>query len=456
MSPKSGSVYWTAVPPPKPIDAERRVVNDETGRPVTRASDPRVRWWEQRWTDPRGRSRRRRFEDKREAERLHEDLREAKRNGWPACERTGLPLSPREQRAREIAATMTFDDLIAAFLTDRRGEWAPKTTQTYEPALRLAQRWLTEAFDGTSPPAAAVSRRQLTEVIKRRRHTVLSAEAERPDRPHEHVDWSRTVVSAATVKNFKKALGFVFAYAIEHEIIEGPNPTRDIRLRNLPQRATGVTPTLDEVEALVERLAYPYDMVVLLRATTALRPQEVRGLRVRDVDTETWWLWVHTTETALSSRYHPEGLTVVEGGLKSRDDNEGRWVPVLHPWVQTWLRKRVSVATDPHDRVVLGPQGGPVNMNNLVSRHFNPAVVRLWAGTRLEGLTFYELRHTAHGVWRDLGVSTETAAQWAGHDLETMNRHYRLVQHGEATRAAKQAHERLQHREVARTVQGEQ
>lgn len=455
MSAPSGSVYWPTIPPPKPVDAQRRVVTDETGRPVSRASDPRVRWWEQRWLDPFGTSRRRRFSDKREAERFHEDLRAAKRDGWPACPKDGRPLSPKEQREREVAATLDVDRLVKEFLAACRGEWSPKTFQTYEPALRLAARWLREDGEGTYPPVAAVSRRDIERLLKRRRHTRLVVDASHPEGAYEHVDRDHTIVSAATLKNFKKALGFLFRYAEEQEHLIGPNPMNGIRLKNLTQRKVVVTPTLDELEQLFAYLGDLLGVIALLRGTTALRPQEVRGLRIRDVDTASGWLHVQDTRTTVASRYNPDGSSTVEGGLKHRARGQIRSVPVLHPWVEAWLAERVAAAERPEDRVFYGPRGGPVNTDNLVRRYFKPAVRRLWGGSPLEDLTFYQLRHTAHGVWRELGVPVETAAEWAGHHVDVMHRHYSTTQHGEHKRVQQQALEHLHVRMLHRRGEGD-
>ena len=314
MSAPGSSVYWPTVPPPKPIDAQRRVVTDEAGRPVTRARDPRVRWWEQRWIDPRGRQRRRRFADKHEAERFHEDLREAKRHGWPACPDSGAPLSPAEQRRREQAAAPTFDRVLDAFLDERRLDWAPKTFQTYEPPLRLAARWLAEAHRGHSPLVSQISRGDVKALIDRRRHTRLEGGTSEAGHGREHHDPTRVLVGDATVKNFKKALGFLFHWAVDEQLVDAPGPMPAMKLRSQDPPKRKTVPTVSDVEELVDGMAEPYGAVVLMRATTGLRPQELRPLRVSDVDTNEWQVWVQSTETPVASRHHPEGKSLVKGG----------------------------------------------------------------------------------------------------------------------------------------------
>ena len=248
MSGGSQPVFWPRIPSPRPIDERRRVVTDETGHPVTRTSDPRVRWWEQRWTCPRGRQRRRRFEEYREAERLHDELRAAKRDGWPACPETGAPLSPAEQRRREEANAPTFARVLEQFLDDQRPSWQPKTFQTYEPPLRLAARWLAEAHQGRSPLISEISRRQVRTLIDRRRRTRLQPAATgAPDQ--QSAAPGGAAVGDATVKNFRKALGFLFHWALDEELISAsPMPAMKLRSQDPPKRHT--VPTVADVEQL--------------------------------------------------------------------------------------------------------------------------------------------------------------------------------------------------------------
>lgn len=436
--------FWPTVPDVRPIDADRRVVLDASGRAITAKRDPRVAAWEQRWTDPTGRSRRHRFDTPEEADRFHDDLLAAKRDGWPADPDSGWPLSPAAQQRRREQATPTVDRLLEMYLSSKKGAWAAKTRESYEPGLHLAARWLREAY-GHSPHAAHVTRADVRALIERRRHTTFVADG--TGGFAEVYDAEEVMVGDATVRNFKTGMGTMFGFAVDEDHISPPPPTDRVRVSSHDTPTRKVAAVLDNVEQLAEVIVDPLGAVVLARGTTAVRPQELRPLRVADVDCDTWTLYVQPTETPVSRRYHNGEEAIVAGGLKARSSTDYREVPILHPGLQEWLRRRIAAATSDTERLFTMPEGGPFNANNFRNRFFNPAVRQLFAGGPLAGLTFYELRHAAIKQWIAMDVPPEVAAEWAGQDEETMIRYYARARNGAAEQARHDVTRQLRERQ---------
>ena len=118
-------------------------------------------------------------------------------------------------------------------------------------------------------------------------------------------------------------------------------------------------------------------------------------------------------------------------------------MPILHPRMRTWIAQRIANADSGDEVLFRGPRGGPIDMDNLRARHLNPAVAEQWEGTSLEGLTFNELRHTAINLWLDQGATRGLAASWAGHSIETLQRHYQRVPHTADQKTRERIHRQL-------------
>lgn len=420
------SFYWPTVPAPRPIDSNRKVVCDKRGAVVKSKSDPRIRGFEQRWTDPSGKARRKLFTSHTEAMRFHEDLIVAKRDGW-AADAKGRPISPVAAALLENQSAPTFDEVVLRFLKDKKGSWLPKSFQSYEPSLLTAGRWLRE-MHGASPRITQVDRQMIKDLVRKRRHTVVLRD-QKTGAITDVYDASRAMVKDATALNFRKALNFVINYAINEKLIEAPGPIYALpRERSYDAATVEVAPGMEDLELLAGAVHPRFEALILMRGLTAIRPAELKPLRARDIDTETWWMVLFETETDVGSRYTSDGSTTVKGTLKSRSPGSTRQVRVPdHKRLRELLKRRVAEAKSPNDLVFTMIEGGPINWNNLRRRYFKPAVQQLWASGPLKDLTFYELRHAAVSWWVEIGVNEATAAAWAGHSVDTMNRYYKRL-----------------------------
>ena len=98
--------------------------------------------------------------------------------------------------------------------------------------------------------------------------------------------------SKQTVTNIRGVLNGMFAYAIEHDIIE-TNPSRDIDLKRLPykpvQDKSDEVYTREEAQTLIRHLAplrEPYALAIRLDFNMFIRVGEIAGLKWENIDLE--------------------------------------------------------------------------------------------------------------------------------------------------------------------------
>ncbi len=148
----------------------------------------------------------------------------------------------------------------------------------------------------------------------------------------------------------------------------------------------------DEVEALAEAIAFPYDVAVTVGAWCALRPSELLGLERRDIGDGV--LNVRGTKTRRSVRQVPlptrakSALALLPARLESR---------LLFP----------------------SRDGFQLNLNNWANRHFKPAV-------RLVGLDAvpYSLRHSGISRMLAANVPPHAVARFCGTSVTMLEQTY--------------------------------
>ncbi|HEY8480974.1 MAG TPA: tyrosine-type recombinase/integrase [Spirillospora sp.] len=160
-----------------------------------------------------------------------------------------------------------------------------------------------------------------------------------------------------------------------------------------------------------------------------LRPAEAAGLRRQDCELPaTGWglITVRKTRPQTSKRYTDSGETFDDRGLKHRDDDVGRPVPVP-PELVRLLREHIDAFGTAEDGRLFVTSGG---------RSFSgSAYAQVWKKARLLALTPdqvesplaarpYDLRHAAVSLWLNAGVHAPEAAERAGHGVDVMLRVY--------------------------------
>jgi integrase len=160
-----------------------------------------------------------------------------------------------------------------------------------------------------------------------------------------------------------------------------------------------------------------------------LRPGEAMGLRERDCKLpETGWglITLVKSRPQTSKRYTDSGETYDERGLKHRDEQADRPVPIP-PELVTILRAHIEIYGTAEDGRLFFTRTGGI--------YSGSAYAKVWQQARTLGLTPdqvttplagrpYDLRHAAVSLWLNAGVHAPEAAERAGHSVEVMLRVY--------------------------------
>lgn len=162
---------------------------------------------------------------------------------------------------------------------------------------------------------------------------------------------------------------------------------------------------------------------------SALRPEEVVGLRVGNLDlpAQGWgWITLDGAAAEVDRQWTDSGRRRDERALKHRPVGETRRVP-CPPELTAILHQHLdSVGPGPDGRVFRGSRGGPVA---------SATYTRLWSRARRAALSPeqadsplarrpYDLRHAAVSTWLNGGVPPTQVAEWAGHSVEILLKIY--------------------------------
>ncbi|MBT2410979.1 site-specific integrase [Streptomyces sp. ISL-12] len=154
--------------------------------------------------------------------------------------------------------------------------------------------------------------------------------------------------------------------------------------------------------ALIERSHghYPgWGEVVLFAGCTAARIGEVSGIRVGDIDPQSWiWTVRHQTTPA------PGGLT--DKGKRTRK------VPLIKEIRPLVAQRLLPAGPDPDTRLFTGPRGGRISTAVLRdATHWDTVVTQLG----YEHLRRHDLRHTGLTWFADAGAPVHVLRKIAGH-----------------------------------------
>lgn len=237
--------------------------------------------------------------------------------------------------------------------------------------------------------------------------------------------WIADECSRSTVKNSLAVLVRVMEQAVRDGIID-VNPARvtgwqqEYKLAEdeLDDPRSLALPDWEALErlaaALVARSAGAFGGwgdVVKFAACTAARIGEVSGVRVRDIDRETW-TWNLCRQTTSG----PGGL--IDKGTKGK---RRRTVPII-PEIRPLVARRLDVLRGkPDARLFTGPRGGRISTAVLRdATHWDEVVVKLG----YEHLRRHDLRHTGLTWMADAGVPLHVLRKIAGHGSLTTTQRY--------------------------------
>jgi integrase len=184
----------------------------------------------------------------------------------------------------------------------------------------------------------------------------------------------------------------------------------DPRMLALPDWET----LIELATALVNRSADSFQgwgEVVIFAACTAARIGEVSGVRVADINRDTW-MWTVRRQTTPS----PGGLA--DKGTKGK---RARTVPLIEE-VRPLVSRRLDALSDkPDARLFTGPRGGRITTAVLRdATHWTDVVNELGH----EHLRRHDLRHTGLTWMADAGAPVHVLRKIAGHGSLTTTQRY--------------------------------
>lgn len=223
-------------------------------------------------------------------------------------------------------------------------------------------------------------------------------------------------MSIVTLRKTLVMLNQVMAYAVRHKFISN-NPCRDIeKLRKNGKTEKTEISILkpDEIKSLLQNTGNPkYEMLFRLAIFSGAREGELLGLKWSDIHWEDSQIEIERTfnEGAFQEPKTETSYRKIDIGQNTMSE--------LKKW---------KVACPPNDLDLVFPNeaGKPMNHNNMVNRHFKPAMV----AANIEKIRFHDMRHSYASLMLHQGESIKYIQKQMGHSSPTvtLNIYSHLIQ----------------------------
>ncbi|MEC3997231.1 site-specific integrase [Actinacidiphila sp. DG2A-62] len=256
-----------------------------------------------------------------------------------------------------------------------------------------------------------------------------------------------TAASSETVKRKRKVLVNALNYAVELGEIKD-NPVNAVSWQK-PPRVIPVDPRVvanpKQARVLIDAVSYVggYErargrrLVGLFAGMyyAGLRPAEAVGVARVDCDLpEEGWgrVLLHRTRPTAGKKWTGTGEVHDDRGLKNREPEDVRPVPLPPQLVAIWRESIDTFGTADDGRLFFNERGGLVGSSTYS---------RVWAEARELGLPPelaaspladrpYDLRHSALSTWLNAGLDPTEVAERAGNSVEILLARYAKCLHG--------------------------
>jgi integrase len=296
----------------------------------------------------------------------------------------------------------------------RRGEWLdPRSRRdTFD---KWADRWWK-----TTVKLAPTTRRGYHGVLERHVRPYFSG---RKIADVDYVDVEEFIANRLAsglapkyVRQCVSVLSLIMRTAVKGKV-RRDNPAADheipVHRRKIGQ---GDVLSMEQAHRLVACVPERYQVAVWTLLLTGMRPAELCGLRVRNVDLTRGV--VHICETLMPvHRFDEEPYCAAVTGPPKTDAGD-RWVPIpdwLCVDIAALLAERADKhgrSVDPEEYVFQTRDGKPLNRDRFREKVIRPALVE--AGLP-ESIRTYDLRHSHASLLIHLGASPLAVAQRLGH-----------------------------------------
>ncbi|MFI6289561.1 tyrosine-type recombinase/integrase [Streptomyces sp. NPDC051018] len=301
-----------------------------------------------------------------------------------------------------FATLRDADDWLAEQQTDiRKGEWLDPDAGAIDFGTYAVQ-WVDER--GLSATTEELYRRLLRLHIL---PTFGKVDLDQITPPHVRT-WRaerRKATGETTVAKSYRLLKAVMETAADDELIRR-NPCR-IRGAGKESAAERQIATVDQVDGLADALGPRWRLMVFLGAYGPMRPEELAGLRRRDVDLEELTVRVRMAAPELTSGRRAEGPTKSDAGKR---------VVVLPAFLRVDLQRHLAwYAEKTADGLLfVGERGKPFRRSTF-GRKWSKARTRVGLPADFR---FYDLRHTGHTLATRSGATLKDTMVRAGQSSE--------------------------------------
>ena len=209
-----------------------------------------------------------------------------------------------------------------------------------------------------------------------------------------------------TLRKVLVTLGQIMSYAVRHKYLDH-NPVRDAerpRTQGAVKEKKIRILTPDEIKAFLDTTTnQKYYTLFRLAIMSGARQGELLGLKWSDVDWEASQVCIERT---FNNQAWYEAKTEAS---KRRIDIGPGMIAELKKWKLACMPNKLNL-------IFPNEAGQPMNHNNLVSRHFNPALKK--AG--IDRIRFHDLRHTYASLLIEQGENVKYIQSQLGHSSPTV------------------------------------
>ncbi|WP_416970461.1 tyrosine-type recombinase/integrase [Streptomyces sp. 4F14] len=215
----------------------------------------------------------------------------------------------------------------------------------------------------------------------------------------------RTTKAKTTIAKAYRLLKAIMETATDDELIKR-NPCR-IKGAGKEKAAERRIATVPQVDEIADHIGPRWRLMVYLGAYGPLRPEELAGLRRRDVDVQALTIKVRVAEPERTNGRRAPGDTKSDAGVR---------VVHLPGFLRSELRIHMELyaGKGPMGLVFLGERGGAFRRSTFG---------RKWRKARTlvdlpDGFRFYDLRHTGHTLSTRSGATLKDTMVRAGQSSE--------------------------------------
>jgi len=209
-----------------------------------------------------------------------------------------------------------------------------------------------------------------------------------------------------TLRKILVSLGQIFSYAVRHKYLDY-NPLTDAERPKdqgeiKEQKIRILTP--EEINSFLDAVSdQKYKILFRLAIFSGARQGELLGLKWSDVD------WINN-QIHIQRTFNNQAWYDVKTKTSNRKVDLG---PVTITELKKW---KLACPENKLDLIFPNREGNPIDHNNLVKRHFEPAL----EAAKLPKIRFHDLRHTYASLLIEQGENIKYIQNQLGHSNPTV------------------------------------